>query len=151
MAEARRLGRVLVGALDGPVGVAIGVPPAEGGDAADDEEGDVQLGQTTYTAADFHPGMAVKDAVLGLGRILEVGKAGGPNGGRVRIEYEDKSASHGVAEPRWRTVDAGTQMIEPIADEHAGIRVVGGPADREADDEPWLDAWQEATDDTADI
>lgn len=134
MTEARRLGRVLIDALDGPVGVAIGVPPAEGGDAADDEEGDVQLGQTTYTVADFHPGMAVKDAVLGLGRILEVGRAGGPNGGKVRIEYDIKSGSHGQSEPRWRTVDAGTQMIEPIADEHAGIRVVGDPVDPEADE-----------------
>lgn len=133
VAEARRLGRVLTDALDGPVGVAIDAPPpVQGGDA--DGEADVELGPNTYTVANFHPGMAVRDAVLGLGRILEVGKAGGTNSGCVLIDYDDKSASHGQPEPRWRTVDAGARLIEPIAEELSGIRVVGGAVDEE--DEP---------------
>ena len=80
------------------------------------------------------PAAAVATALARLVPMRTVyGKAGGPNGGQVRIDYQDKSASHGQPEPRWRTVDDGARLIEPIAEELAGNRVVGGLTDEEGE------------------
>eukprot|EP00966_Prymnesium_polylepis_P297982 6885417-Prymnesium_polylepis.1 len=67
--------------------------------------------------------MRVRDIVLrSLGRVVQVGVAGGPNAGSVRIEYDDKRRGHGSAEPLWRT--ATSRMVVPFAsDEMDGIRV----------------------------
>ena len=99
--EARRMARVVRELFDGsavsPIYVTMPVvadaSAGAGSPTADDEDGDIDLsGGDRVIPSDFFSGMRVRDAVFGLGRVLEVGPAasGQPHSGQVRIEYDDQ-------------------------------------------------------------
>ena len=99
--EARRMARVVRELFDGSAGSPIYVTmpvvadasAGAGSPTADDEDGDIDLsGGDRVIPSDFFSGMRVRDAVFGLGRVLEVGPAasGQPHSGQVRIEYDDQ-------------------------------------------------------------
>lgn len=91
--------------------------PAPGGD---DE--DVALPARPELCDVFVRGMHVRDAVLGLGKVVEVGLAGSAHAGSVLVDYDDKRPSHGQPTPLWRTATGG--LLEPLPGEMDGIRVV---------------------------
>ena len=134
--DARRLVRALREELAGPEGTPTTPSLAGGGGSGGGgggggggvvDDGDVDVRGTTgqnFAVRDFWQGMRVEDQVLGLGRVLEVGAAGTPHAGDVRIDYDDHSAAHGVPEPLWRPVTEG--LIIPVVEgETDGIRVTG--------------------------
>ena len=137
--EARRMARVVRELFDGSAGSPIYVTTPVVADAsagagsptADDEDGDIDLScGDRVIPSNFYSGMRVRDAVFGLGRVLEVGPAasGQPHSGQVRIEYDDQGPTHGQPTPLWRTVDGGLirEAEGREADPSAGIRVRGG-------------------------
>ena len=127
------MARVVRELFDGSAGSPIYVTTADAGSStADDEDGDIDLsgGDNRVIPSNFFSGMRVRDAVFGLGRVLEVGPAasGQPHSGQVRIEYDDQGPLCSQRTPLWRTVDGGLiREAEGLeADPGAGIRVQGG-------------------------